>query len=90
MPTIYHSILYKYLKSPQIKHWDKEIFSFTQDKTRELEDKIGKEVMTSTLLSNFHLLSNTYQRLLDLEERSLKEMRNLKQTFLVSISIMIY
>ncbi|WP_099203901.1 hypothetical protein [Scatolibacter rhodanostii] len=68
-PPIYHPILYKYLKNSQLKYWEKEIFLFTQDKIRKLEDKLSKEVMISFLLSKFHLLSNTYQSLLNLEER---------------------
>lgn len=69
LPSIYHPILYRYLYNPQMKHWDEGIFSFSQDKIREIEDKIGKEVMSSILLSNFHLLVYAYQSLLDLEER---------------------
>lgn len=69
LPSIYHPILYKYLKNPQMKHWDEEIFSFSKDKIREIEDKVGKEVMSSILLSNFHLLVYAYQSILDLEER---------------------
>ena len=69
LPSIYHPILYKYLKNSQIKHWDKDIFSFSQEKIQEIENSIGKEKLTITLLSNFHLLSNAYQNLLDLEER---------------------
>lgn len=69
LPSIYHPILYKFLKNTQMKHWDKEIFSFSRNKIREIENKIGKEIMVSTLLSNFHLLVYTYQNLLDLEDR---------------------
>ena len=69
LPSIYHPILYKYLKNPQMKHWDNEVFSFSKDKIREIENKMGKEVMSSTLLSNFHLLAYAYQNVLDLEER---------------------
>ncbi|MGJ0750963.1 hypothetical protein [Enterococcus durans] len=69
LPSIYHPILYKYLRNPQIKHWDLDIFSFSRDKLRSLEQDLGREKMISTILSNFHLLSNAYQTLLDLEER---------------------
>ncbi|MDT1957009.1 hypothetical protein MX629_01055 [Carnobacterium divergens] len=69
LPSIYHPILYKYLKNSQIKHWDKELFSFSYGKIQELENIIGKENMSLTLLSNFQLLSNAYQNLLDIEER---------------------
>ncbi|QIL46196.1 hypothetical protein G7081_03465 [Vagococcus coleopterorum] len=71
LPSIYHPILYKYLKNPQIKHWDKELFTFSYTKIRELERSIGKENMSITLLSNFHLLSTAYQNLLDIESRIL-------------------
>lgn len=69
LPSIYHPILYKYLRNPQIKHWDLDIFSFSRDKLQSLEQDLGREKMISTILSNFHLLSNAYQTLLDLEER---------------------
>ncbi|EGO5016466.1 hypothetical protein ACJX4N_002506 [Enterococcus faecalis] len=69
LPSIYHPILYKYLKNPQFKHWDKEIFTFSTTKIKEIEEKIGKEAMKDMLLANLHLLVNTYQSLLDLEER---------------------
>ncbi len=69
LPSIYHPILYKYVKNPQMKHWDEEIYSFSKDKIREIENEIGKEAMYSTLISNFHLLAYAYQGLLDLEER---------------------
>jgi hypothetical protein len=69
LPSIYHPVLYKYLKGSQIKHWDKKLFSFSQEKIREIENEIGKEKMNSTLLANFQLLSGAYQNLLDLEER---------------------
>ncbi|MBU8568047.1 hypothetical protein KM914_16750 [Virgibacillus pantothenticus] len=69
LPSIYHPILYKYLKNPQIKHWDNDIFSFSKDKIEEIESRIGKDVMSSTLLSNFHLLAYAYESILDIEER---------------------
>ncbi|API90065.1 hypothetical protein BKP56_12725 [Marinilactibacillus sp. 15R] len=54
LPSIYHSILYKYLNNDQMKHWDADIFSLSKNKIEELESSLGKEVMYSTLLSNFH------------------------------------
>ncbi|MEY8560187.1 hypothetical protein AALF85_05760 [Jeotgalicoccus halotolerans] len=69
LPPIYHPILYKYLKNSQIKHWNEDIFSFSKDKIQEIENKLGKKVMASTLLSNFHLLIYAYESILDLEER---------------------
>jgi hypothetical protein len=54
-----------------MKHWDNDLFVFTRIKIREIEKNIGKESMTSTLLTNFHLLIYTYQNLLDIEERIL-------------------
>ncbi|MCB6202956.1 hypothetical protein [Extibacter muris] len=69
LPSIYHSVLYKYLKNSQLKHWDKEIFAFSKVKISKIESQIGKEKMTSTLLSNFHQVVYAYQNLLDLEER---------------------
>lgn len=69
LPSIYHPILYKYLKNPQLKHWDSEIFSFSKNKIKEIESRIGKDVMLSTLLSHFHLLVYAYESLLDIEER---------------------
>ncbi|EJM6035841.1 hypothetical protein NOQ67_002151 [Enterococcus faecalis] len=69
LPSIYHPILYKYLKNPQLKHWSNEIFYFSKNKIEEIESNIGKDVMSSTLLSNFHLLAYAYESLLDIEER---------------------
>ncbi|MBC2159702.1 hypothetical protein HCB21_07985 [Listeria booriae] len=69
LPSIYHPVLYSYLKNSQMKHWSKELFSFSQKKIRGMESAIGKEKMISTLLANFHLISGAYQNLLDLEER---------------------
>lgn len=69
LPSIYHPILHKYLKNPQIKHWNKEIYLFSKEKIQGLENIIDKEQMFSTLLLNFHLVSNAYQNLLDIEER---------------------
>ncbi|EUJ50896.1 hypothetical protein MCOL2_15767 [Listeria fleischmannii FSL S10-1203] len=68
-PSIYHSILYKYLNNPQIKHWDNDIFFFSKFKISEVENKIGKDLMVSHLLSNFHLLVYSYESMLDIEER---------------------
>ena len=69
LPSIYHPILYKFLNNSQIKHWDKDVFHFTRSKIQEIESNIGKKRMRSILLSNFHLLSNAYESLKDLEER---------------------
>lgn len=69
MPSIYHPLLYKYLKNSQLKHWDNEIFLFSKNKIEEIKTCIGKDNMLSTLLSNFHLLIYTYESLLDIEER---------------------
>lgn len=69
LPSIYHPILYKYLKNTEMKHWNKDIFVFSKNKIREIEKIIGTESMTLTLLSNIHSLIYTYQNLLDLEER---------------------
>jgi hypothetical protein len=71
LPSIYHPILYKYLKNPQMKHWDNDLFHFTRTKIRKIEEIIGKENMTTTLLKNFHFLIYAYQNLLDIEERIL-------------------
>lgn len=71
LPSIYHPILYKFIKNPQMKHWDNVLFIFTRTKIREIEEKIGDENMTTTLLKNFHLLIYTYQNLLYIEERIL-------------------
>lgn len=69
LPSIYYPILYKYLKNSQMKHWNKEIFIFSKNKIKEIDNIIDKDSMNSTLLSNIHLLTNTYQNLLDLEDR---------------------
>ncbi|WP_025783341.1 hypothetical protein [Sporosarcina sp. D27] len=69
LPSIYHPILYKYINNSQIKHWNKEIFTFCKDKIQEFEDQVGMEVMSLTLLSNFHLIIHAFQSILDLEER---------------------
>lgn len=69
IPVIYHPILYKYLKNPQIKHWNEELFSFSQDKIKEIESNLGRKETTSILLSNLHLLINAYESIVDLEER---------------------
>ncbi|MEB7921283.1 hypothetical protein NGH88_09315 [Enterococcus faecalis] len=69
LPSIYHPLLYKYLKNSQLKHWDNEIFLFSKNKIEEIKTCIGKDNMLSTLLSNFHLLIYTYESLLDIEER---------------------
>src|SRR5699024_9468791 len=69
LPSIYHPILYKYIKNSQMKHWNYEIYDFSRNKIREIESAIGKEAMLSTLLRNFQLLVYTYESLLDLEDR---------------------
>jgi len=69
LPSIYHPILYRYLKNSQLKHWNNEIYSFSKSKIDEIENKIGKEVLSSTLLANFHLLVFAYESMLDIEER---------------------
>lgn len=69
LPSIYHPVLYKFLKNPQIKHFNNEIFDFSIKKIKEIESKLGEEVMESTLLSNFHLLVSAYYSMIDLEER---------------------
>lgn len=71
LPSIYHPILYKFLKNPQMKHWNNDLFLFTRAKIREIEENIGNENMTTTLLKNSHFLIYTYQNLLDIEERIL-------------------
>jgi len=42
LPSIYHPILYKFLKNDQIKHWDNNIFSFSKNKIEELESIANK------------------------------------------------
>lgn len=69
VPSIYHPILYKYLKNNQIKHWNNDVFVFSKNKIEELESHLGKEVMSATLLRNFHLLVYAYESMLDIEER---------------------
>ncbi|MFI3938876.1 hypothetical protein VBG40_07385 [Vagococcus fluvialis] len=69
IPSIYHPILYKYQRNSQLKHYGKDIFNFTINKIEELERKLGRETMHSTLLSNLELLVNSYTNLIDLEER---------------------
>lgn len=69
LPSIYHPILYKYLKNDQIKYWDKDVFSFSKSKIEKIENTLGKDIMSSTLLSNLHLLIYAYESLLDIEER---------------------
>ncbi|MGX4686907.1 hypothetical protein JNUCC83_08395 [Vagococcus sp. JNUCC 83] len=69
LPSIYYPILYKFFKNPQLKHYDKETFNFSLKKIEEIENKLGDELMLSTLLSNFHLLISSYNSLIDLEER---------------------
>ncbi|OTO65570.1 MULTISPECIES: hypothetical protein [unclassified Enterococcus] len=69
LPSIYHPILYKYLKNDQIKHWNNDVFSFSKNKIEEIESGLGKDAMSSTLLANFHLLVYAYESLLDIEER---------------------
>lgn len=67
LSSIYHSFLYKYLNNDQMKHWD--AMTFSKNKIEELESSLGKEVMCSTLLSDFHLLVYTYESVLEYEER---------------------
>lgn len=50
-----------------MKHWD--AMTFSKNKIEELESSLGKEVMCSTLLSDFHLLVYTYESVLEYEER---------------------
>lgn len=69
LPAIYHPILYKYLRNPQMKHWDNDIFSFSKKKIYEIESRIGKEAMLSTLLSNLHTLVSAYESIIDIEEK---------------------
>lgn len=69
LPSIYHPILYKYIKNSQMKHWNNEIYDFSRNKIREIEGAIGKEAMLFTLLRNFQLLVYTYESLLNLEDR---------------------
>lgn len=69
LPSIYHPVLYRYLKNVQLKHWNKEVFSFSQKKIQEVENVIGENQMQATLLSSFHLLVAAYQNLLDIEEK---------------------
>ena len=69
LPSIYNSILYKYLNNPQLKHWDDDILSFSKNKIDDMENEIGKDAMASTLLSNLHLLVYAYESMLDIEER---------------------
>ena len=69
LPQIYYPILYKYLRNAQLKHWDDAIFHFSKSKIEQVEHRIGKEAMSSTLISNFQLLAYAYESILDLEER---------------------
>ncbi|WP_088810900.1 MULTISPECIES: hypothetical protein [Listeria] len=69
LPSIYHPILYKYLKNDQIKHWNNDIFSFSKHKIEELENCLGKDVILAALQSNFHFLVYAYECMLDIEER---------------------
>lgn len=69
LPSIYHPILYKYLKNHQMKHWDDQIFTISREKIYEIESNLGKDVMHSCLLSNFQLLVYAYESVLDLEDR---------------------
>lgn len=69
LPSIYHPILYKYLKNDQIKHWNNDVFTFSKNKIEELESRLGKDLMSATLLSNSHLLVYAYESMLNIEER---------------------
>lgn len=71
IPSIYHPILYRFLKNHQMKHWSEDLFVFTRKKICEIERTVGKEIMRITLLKHFHHLIYTYQNLIDIEERIL-------------------
>lgn len=69
IPSIYHPVLYRFLKNQQIKHWNRENFTFSSEKIGGIENNLSVEIMSSTLLANLHLLLESYQQIIDLEER---------------------
>lgn len=69
LSSIYHPILNEFTKNEQLKHWNKDLFEYTLEKIKEFENRFGKDGIQSIIISKIHIIIDSYEQLLDIEER---------------------
>lgn len=90
--TEYCVLFYKFFQNKQLKHWDREIFSFLQAEIFKIERKLGSKGFQETLINNFDLWITMFDSLLSIEERiNLMELYNGDEEFRAKVfSISLY
>lgn len=86
---IYYSMLNDFIRDKKLRYFDENMFIYTQEKIKLLEEEIGEEKFKKVLVDNFDLFIDSYEELINmvkLSKRRLKVSYSYNDNMTISIN----